>query len=111
MITAEALALYLSRIREGGVIMFHVTNQYLDLVPVVARLAAGAGVAALTPGPRLEIQFEERLAALPSTWVAIARDPATLAPLAAEEIWIPLAAPPRGRAWTDDFSNVLGALK
>lgn len=111
MITREALALYLSRAGENGVVMFHVTNQYLDLVPVLARLAADARVAALTPGPRLGLQLEERLAALPSTWVAMARDEARLAPLAAEEGWGELRMPARGTVWTDDFSNVLSALK
>ena len=56
-------------------------------------------------------QLDERLAALPSSWVAIARDPARLAPLVAEESWVPLPVPPPGRVWTDDFSNVLSALK
>lgn len=111
MITREALALYLSRISERGIIMFHVTNQYLDLVPVLSRLAAEAGVAALMPGPRLEIEFDERLAALPSTWVAMARDAQRLKALDTEEGWIALPVPKSGRAWTDDFSNVVSALK
>lgn len=111
MITREALALYLSRISERGIIIFHVTNQYLDLVPVLARLATEAGVAALMPGPRLEIEFEERLSVLPSTWVAMARDAQRLKALDTEEGWIALPTPRSGKAWTDDFSNVLRALK
>lgn len=111
MITREALALYLSRISERGVIMFHVTNEYLDLVPVLARLAAEARVAALMPGPRMELEGDERLAALPSTWVAMARDPARLAPLDAAEGWVRLPVPGAGKAWTDDFSNLVSALK
>jgi hypothetical protein len=110
MVTREALALYLSRIAEGGLVAFHVTNQYLDLVPVLARLAADAGVTAYVPGPRLDVQLEERLAALPSEWMVMTRDPSRLTALAAEENWVaaPAAA---GRVWTDDFSNILGALK
>ena len=111
MITREALALYLSRAAPNGVVAFHITNQYLDLVPVLAALAADAGVAALMPGPRFDIALDDRLAALPSSWVAMARDPARLAPLVTEENWAPLPAEPSARVWTDDFSNVLGALK
>lgn len=111
MITREALALYLSRVGEHGIVAFHVTNQYLDLVPVLARLAADARVAAFVPGLRLDIQLEERLATLPSSWIAIARDPSRLAPLTTEENWAPVPAPRAARVWTDDFSNVLGALK
>ena len=111
MLTREALALYLSRVREGGVIAFHITNQYLDLVPVLARLAADAKVAAYMPGPRFDLQLEERLAALPSSWIVVSRDARRLEPLATEEGWKSVPAPAAGRIWTDDYSNVLGALK
>ena len=45
LLTREALALYFARLKPGGVVLFHVSNRYLDLVPVVARLAADAGPA------------------------------------------------------------------
>lgn len=110
MVTREALALYLDRIAANGLVAFHVTNQYLDLVPVLARLAAVAGVTAYVPGPRLDIQLDERLAALPSEWIVMARDASRLSALASEENWV--AAPAAtGRVWTDDYSNILGALK
>ena len=68
-------------------------------------------IAALMPGPRIEIQFEEHLAALPSTWVAMAREADRLKPLDAEEGWIVLPVAKPGRGWTDDFANLLSALK
>jgi hypothetical protein len=42
--------------------------------------------------------------------MVMTRDPSRLTALAAEENWVaaPAAA---GRVWTDDFSNILGALK
>lgn len=110
MITREALALYLRKIDAGGVIAFHITNHYLDLIPVLAMLAADAGVAAYVPGPRFDLQLDERLAALPSSWLVMARDASRLAPLEAAEGWVP-APPASGRVWTDDSSNILGALK
>lgn len=111
LVTREALALYLTKVSERGIVLFNVTNQYMDIVPVLARLARDAKVAAVVPGPRFDIALDDRLAALPSMWVAIARDPQRLAPLIAEEYWIPIPEPPSGRVWTDDFSNVLSALK
>jgi hypothetical protein len=110
IITREALAIYLSKLAKDGIVAFHVTNQFMDFVPVLRRLAADAGVTAAMPGPRFEIQLNERLAALPSTWVAMSRDPARFAPLIEREGWIVLPGAP-GASWTDDFSNVLGALK
>ncbi len=43
LITREALALYFGRLKPGGVLLFNITNRYLDLAPVIARLAADAG--------------------------------------------------------------------
>ncbi|MBL9202807.1 MAG: fused MFS/spermidine synthase [Opitutaceae bacterium] len=39
LLTKEAFALYLKQIRKNGVIAVHISNRYLDLQPVVLRLA------------------------------------------------------------------------
>ncbi|HSH61038.1 MAG TPA: fused MFS/spermidine synthase, partial [Acidimicrobiales bacterium] len=46
LLTREALALYVDKLRDGGVLAVHITNRYLDLRPVLADLAADAGLAA-----------------------------------------------------------------
>lgn len=111
MITREALALYLRKLRPGGVVMFHVTNQYLDLTPVLANLAGAAGLAGLMPGPRLSLPPDDRYGQMESRWVALARSAEHLAALESEEGWVRLPPLSRARLWTDDYSNVLGALK
>ena len=40
LLTREAVELYLQRTKPGGVVALHVSNRYLDLRPVVARIAA-----------------------------------------------------------------------
>jgi spermidine synthase len=110
MITREALALYFSKLAPNGVVVFQITNQFIDFVPVLSRLAADAGASAVTQGPRLEIQLHERLAMLPSRWAAMSRDRDRFAPLIEKNGWKPLP-PAAGKPWTDDFSNLLGALK
>lgn len=53
---------------------------------------------------------EERLGKNLSAWVVMARRPEDLGELLHETKW--MASPPNvtGAAWTDDYSNVLGAL-
>ena len=55
LITSEALALYAKHMKPGGVIAFHVTNRFLNLVPVVEALARRArhagGVESTTTAP------------------------------------------------------------
>ena len=43
LLTREALQQYFARLKPGGIVLFHVSNRYLDLTPVIARLAKDAG--------------------------------------------------------------------
>ncbi len=45
LLTYEALTVYRRHMKPGGVIAFHVTNRYLDLVPVVGAARRSAGTA------------------------------------------------------------------
>ena len=109
LITREALALYLDKLAPGGVIAWHVSNRNLDLAPIVADLAADAGVVAWV---RSDQPSRAALAGYrsPSSWIALARRAEDLAPLLADPQWIRLQGRPGARPWTDDFSNLLSAL-
>jgi len=47
LITREAMALYVKHLNADGVIIFQATNRYVDLLPVVKRLAAEFGMEAV----------------------------------------------------------------
>jgi hypothetical protein len=47
LITREAMALYVKHLKPDGVIIFQATNRYVDLLPVVKRLAAEFGMDAV----------------------------------------------------------------
>ena len=40
LVTREAMALYVKHLKPDGVIVFQATNRFIDLLPVVKRLAA-----------------------------------------------------------------------
>src|SRR5580704_2298429 len=46
LLTTEAFDLYLRHLKPSGILAVHVSNQYLDLVPVVGQLAAAHGLIA-----------------------------------------------------------------
>lgn len=103
LMTREALDTYLARLAPRGLIVFHVSNRYLDLEPVVAALAKDRGlIARAGVGPRDRRTYEST-----STWIAVARTEADLGPLIADAYWWT----PRPRAdvepWTDDYSSLL----
>jgi spermidine synthase len=47
LVTREAMAIYVKHIKPDGVIVFQATNRFVDLLPVVKRLAAEFGMEAV----------------------------------------------------------------
>jgi hypothetical protein len=92
------------------VLAVHVSNRYLDLVPVVARLAGELGLSAAL-GRDVSGASRRNPFLASSAWVALARDSAALGTLAAAPGWRVLAAERGGRPWTDDYTNVLAAVR
>jgi SAM-dependent methyltransferase len=112
LITREALALFLRHMKPDGIVAFHVSNRFLRLVPVVARLAAEEKAHAVLvtdepgddeagPAPRAR-----------TDWVLVSRSEAALAVARiAEAGAVPARDEPSLRTWTDDYSNLVQILK
>ncbi len=47
LVTREAMAIYVKHLKPDGVIVFQATNRFIDLLPVIQRLAAEFGMEAL----------------------------------------------------------------
>jgi spermidine synthase len=109
LLTREAMGLYLDRLAPQGVIAFHVSNRYLDLPPLLERLAAERGMAVRVDSDGAsDTQAAEGKA--PSIWVALARDEAALAVIKKDVRWQKIKPRP-GPVWTDRFSNLLAVWK
>jgi hypothetical protein len=115
LLTREALALYLRKLAPGGILAFHVSNIYLDLAPTLGNLAQDAHLACLVENDINVPQAEIDQGRFPSIWVVMSRNPADLAYLAAETgypaKWQPMVFKPGARVWTDDYSNLLRAIR
>jgi hypothetical protein len=113
LLTREAIALYRNHLAPGGVILYHVSNQYLDLAPEVALLAASQGMrAAVIYSP------PDNDGALSSTWVLVTKDMAILSqPQIAEAArqiirrWPLSSWTGRLQPWRDDYSSLLPILR
>ena len=109
LLTVEAMRSYLARLKPEGVVVMHLTNRNLELMSPVAAVAKAAGGIALQqryqPAPGFIRFTDSREDAL-----LIARDPAALVPFQVGARWTP--AQDHGvRAWTDDYTNLFGALQ
>jgi spermidine synthase len=112
LLTREALSVYLSRLAPGGLLAFHVSNRYLDLKPVLAALAADAGLAECREREDLVVDEDDLRAGRSATvWVALARRTEDLGALARTVSWGRVRPPPGFPVWTDDYSNVLGVFR
>jgi SAM-dependent methyltransferase len=113
LITREALALYLSRLKPGGCVAFHLTNRYLALDPVLGAIAADLSApAAVMRDTTLTPQqiFEGKDL---SKW-GVVGTPGSRLPVEGSGGWSKLvsdpAAYPARAHWTDDRSDVVGLL-
>ena len=108
LLTREALKLYLSRLTEDGVVVFHVSNRYLNVESVVGALVEDMNLPArtksFTPSER-----EAEALAYASTYVVVAREESDLREIAHSSEWDdPEAA---DVVWTDNFSNIISVFK
>jgi len=110
LITREALAAYLRHTKPDGIVAFHVSNRFLDLIPVVARIAREQDAnAVLVEDDPDEDDVTGRSR---SDWVLVSRSRAALAaPAIAERGGAPAEDRREWRTWTDDYSNLIQILK
>jgi spermidine synthase len=111
LITREALELYRSKLAPSGTIVFHISNLYFDLAPVVSALAADAGMVTRRMHDSPIAESDEAKGKWSSEWMAVARDTADFGVLMRDQRWVPDSGTRAATVWTDDFSSTLSALK
>lgn len=109
LLTREAFQLYLRKLTPDGMLLVHITNQYVDLQPVISNLAANLGlVARLIEHRNAQISRYQ----LPSVWVALARTANEAAMLdRSPRVWEVLEHDLGRGIWTDDYSNIVRVLR
>ncbi len=109
LLTREALELYFRKLKPNGIVAMHVSNRNLELASVVAGIAeANKVIVRVYDGGDIEEDVDEH------RWIptiaAVARNEADFGILAKSELWPIRERDPRQRIWTDDYSNIVGAL-
>ncbi|QCI68371.1 fused MFS/spermidine synthase [Phreatobacter stygius] len=108
LLTREAMAIYRKKIAPGGMIVMHISNRHMRLGPVVAAIAADQGMAVrvndytASPDQLEEMKFGV-IAAI------VAEQPTAFGALDAARGWHDQDGG-TVRPWTDDYSNILGAI-
>lgn len=108
LLSREAVALYLSKLSDEGMLGFHVSNRFFDFETLLARAAADMGLVCLA---RFDHQVSPTQAAngkLASHWVVMGRRGARLDGLAHRPGWRVPESRFGMRAWTDQYCDVVG---
>ena len=105
LLTLESMYTYLAHLQTDGILAMHVTNRFVDLLPIVQRLADATGLGAIHVDSRADLS---RLVNS-SDWVLLTRNTAflELEAVRADEEPMPAAGP----LWTDDFSSLFEVVK
>jgi SAM-dependent methyltransferase len=108
LLTTEAIGEDLRHLKPGGILLMHLSNRNLDLLPSAAASARATGAAVIagvyvTPSGRTEYAEASGIVLL------AAASPRTLDPYRGRPGW---GVPPidATRPWTDDYTDVLAAM-
>lgn len=109
LLTLEAMGVYLRRLAPDGVILFHISNRYYDLRPVMKAIATQLNLAGV-----MNIRDHTKCGPqeISPQCLVLARHPERLQPLLARN-WVPLGKDdglPEVAFWTDDYINILTPL-
>jgi hypothetical protein len=116
LMTREAMAIYLQKTANTGLIVMHVSNRHLELTSVVAGVAAANGAitreyfAGDEDREDRKQEYSDSAYLFSSVVSVVGRTDADFGELATRKSWA-VTEPDSGQwVWTDDYSNIIGAL-
>lgn len=109
VMTREAFDIYRRKLKPGGMIAINISNRYLKLRPEVAAIARDLGMDSMFRMSHSKLIGRTGLFYDPAFYGVLAENPETLNPLLGRG-WRRVDLPDSKRAWTDDYSNLVGAL-
>ncbi len=105
--TQEAMKIYKDKLAPQGVVLMHVSNRHLELSSVIVGIAEANDLKSWVYSEDSDRDNEYIFA---TSVVVSARAEADVGTLASSDQWELTDADKNQRVWTDDYSNVLGAV-
>lgn len=105
--TEEAMAIYKAKLAPQGAVVMHVSNRHLELASVVVGIAEENDLKSWVYN---EDSGRDNEYIFTTNVVISAREEADVGKIASDDKWVLTEATEGQRVWTDDYSNVLGAV-
>ena len=107
LLTREAMEMYLRKLAPDGLLVIHISNRYLALEPVLGNLGNVLHIFGLK-------QFgvsDDAILQYAADIVVMAKEKEAFGALAKDPRWTPLQQSSTVGLWSDDFSNVVSAIR
>jgi hypothetical protein len=113
LLTREAMATYVRHLKPDGAMVFQATNRFVDIAPVVERLAAEFGFTAVlvSDAPDINSTHDIDYWLSDTDQIIVTRNDRLLRAEPIRAAAQPLPLRPEFRVWTDDYYNLLRILK
>src|SRR4051794_32716553 len=110
LMTREAMAIYVSRLAPHGIVMLHISNRHMELASVVAGIAHANGLVSRQNNRAAREGEDDTRYVFTSNVVINAREESDFGQLLEDKDWSELDIDTEQRIWTDDYSNIIGAI-
>jgi SAM-dependent methyltransferase len=107
LVSREAVQMYLKKLKPNGLILFHVSNRYMDVESLVSAVSLDVGLHGLV---RYD-DNEEPTGKTSSDYVVVARHTDDFGDLNSDENWTEVEKPKTIQPWTDDYSNMMSIVR
>ncbi len=111
LITREAIKLYQGAVGDSGLLVFHISNNFIDLEPLVAATAESEGIQALIRVDVAKPNETKTTGKSSSMYVVLSRNANLVSQFSATSDWRPLKKQPGIKAWTDDYSSMFDIIR
>ncbi|KIG16548.1 hypothetical protein DB30_04319 [Enhygromyxa salina] len=111
LITREAMAVYVKHLAPDGAIVFQATNRYIDIIPVVQKLAAEHGMTAVWVSDSPPESSDRDYWLSGTDQVVVTRNLAILGAAPLRDGGVVVEPSPAAPLFTDDYTNLLRILK
>lgn len=108
LLTSEALALYMQKLKPNGAIVMNISNRNMELPSVIRATAAASGLAAWVNSPVRTAEDINMMKHAPR--VAVVLRPGVNPGKIIRDGWNEQIGPGPTRAWSDDYADIVGAI-
>ncbi|GJM23739.1 MAG: hypothetical protein DHS20C16_01540 [Phycisphaerae bacterium] len=110
LLTREAIKLYESKLKDGGILTFNMSNRYLDFAPLLAAMADETGFECVMRNDVVPPQVVKNTGRVSSRFMAMTQDKNNIRLLKATGKWDDVELEDDHPIWTDKYTNVFRLL-